>query len=92
MMQIAVTLPSMLANLVGGRRTITVDGGDTVGDALAALTKLHPELAIHIFEHAASLRPHVSVFRNDGVVHDLGEPLMDGDAVTILQAVSGGSR
>lgn len=84
-----VTLPRMLADLVGGRRQIELAGA-TVDGVLAALTSKHPELRVHLFDETGSIRTHVTCFHNDATVSDGSAPIADGDTVVILQAVSGG--
>lgn len=89
MATVTVTLPRMLADLVGGRRHIEV-AGDTVDGLLAALTALHPELRVHLFDETGAIRAHVSCFHNDATISDPTTPIAEGDTVVILQAVSGG--
>ncbi len=85
---VTVTLPRMLADLVGSERRFATNGA-TVGDVLHAVTTRHPELSVHLFDEQGVIRQHVSVFRND----HMAEPeaaVDDGDRIVILQAVSGG--
>ena len=89
MATVTVTLPRMLADLIGGRRHIEV-AGDTVDGALAALTATHPELRVHLYDETGAIRTHVSRFHNDATVSDGTAPIAEGDTVVILQAVSGG--
>ncbi len=89
MARVDVTIPRMLADLVGGQRRFTVDG-DTVDGALAALVERHPELAVHLFDETGAMRQHVTCFHNGVTVAGGPVPIADGDAVVILQAVSGG--
>lgn len=88
-MTVAVTIPTMLAELVKGERTLELQG-TTVGGVLDALFGEHPELRVHVLDESGSIRPHVSCFHNDWTVDDLEEPVADGDSVIVLQAVSGG--
>jgi molybdopterin synthase sulfur carrier subunit len=89
-MKVTATIPTMLAELVKGDRTIELQG-TTVGGVLDALFAVHPELRVHVLDESGSIRPHVSCFRNDRMVDDLEEPVTDGDSVLVLQAVSGGA-
>jgi molybdopterin converting factor small subunit len=83
-----VTIPRMLADLVGGERSIEVEGG-TVGEAVAALCARHPTLRVHLFDESGALREHVRCFRNDRST-GFAETTAASDRITILQAVSGG--
>lgn len=87
-MDVDITVPRMLADLVGTERVIPVPATD-VGGALRALTERHPELRVHLFDETGDLRRNVMCFHNDGpAVFDA--PLQPGDRITVLQAVSGG--
>lgn len=85
---VAVTIPRMLADLVGGDRRFEIEG-ETVQDILDALTARHPELAVHVFDEAGAIRQHVSVFHNDRLAQP-SSAVADRETVVILQAVSGG--
>ena len=89
MAMVIVTLPRMLADLVGGRRHLEV-AGDTVDGVLATLISMHPELRVHLFDETGAMRTHVSCFHNDATISDPTAPVAAGDTVVILQAVSGG--
>lgn len=88
MAAVTVTIPHMLASLIEGRRVHTVEAG-TVWGALHALFDQHPELAVHVFDEAGEIRPHVSCF-HAGSVATIDAPVSDGDEIVVLQAVSGG--
>jgi hypothetical protein len=89
MASVEVTLPRMLADLVGGGRTLAVEG-ETVDGVLAAVVAAHPELGVHIFDETRAVRPHVSCFHNGAMVTDGSAAVAPGDSVVVLQAVSGG--
>ncbi|HEX9854171.1 MAG TPA: MoaD/ThiS family protein [Acidimicrobiia bacterium] len=84
-----VTIPKMLASLVRSERHLAFEAS-TVAGALEALCSAHPELRVHIFDEAGAVRPHVSCFHNATSVADTATPLSEGDAIVVLQAVSGG--
>lgn len=88
MATVEVTLPRMLAGLVGGSRRFAVEAS-TVRGALTAVTERHPELAVHLFDESGSVRQHVSIFHNERAAID-DVALGAGDSIVILQAVSGG--
>lgn len=90
MATVSVSLPRLLADLVGGDRRMTVDADDVVG-ALDAACSRHPQLRVHVFAANGSLRPHVTCLLDGEVVRDaLDRPVADGDEIVVLQAVSGG--
>lgn len=62
-------------------------------DALeTALTQV-PELASYVFDDQRAVRQHVAVFINRQMVQDranLNQPLLPGDKVLVIQALTGG--
>ncbi len=88
-MTVTVVLPTMLARLVGNERKQSVDGS-TVEDVVRNLLVNHPELKVHLFDEAGSIRPHVRFFHNDSGLSELSGAVAEGDTLTVLQAVSGG--
>jgi molybdopterin converting factor small subunit len=87
---VTVSLPRLLADLVGGDRRVSVDADDVAG-ALAAVCARHPQLRVHVFDGAGDVRPHVTCLVDGIVVREtLDRPLADDDEVVVLQAVSGG--
>ncbi len=92
MPSVTIELPSVLAPVVNGERSFTVDA-ETLPGALAALFELQPGLKVHLFDETESFREHVLCFHNQTNtrwMESIDVPLRDGDTITILQAVSGG--
>lgn len=89
MTDVEVRIPTMLAGLVGGSRSVPVSG-ETVSEVLEAVFAVHPELRIHVLDETGSVRPHVAVFNDGAMIRGLDEAVGDGAEITVLQAVSGG--
>ena len=89
MPSIGVTLPSMLATLIGGDRRFELDAANIAG-AVDSLFTRHPELRVHLLDEQGELRHHVMLFHNDRALRALEGTIRDGDTLTVLQAVSGG--
>jgi molybdopterin converting factor small subunit len=89
MATVHVTIPRMLADLVRSERRFDV-AAETIDEVLTAVALTHPELGVHLRNETGAVREHVSLFHNDRVARDLHVPVAEGDAVVILQAVSGG--
>ena len=92
MASVVVHLPSLLAPFAGGRTAIPIEA-ETLRGALDTLVRAHPALAVHLFDESARFRQHVLCFHNQANTRwldDLAVPVAQGDAITILQAVSGG--
>ena len=93
MPQVTVALPSLLAGIVGGARTLAIEA-DTLAGALDELVRRYPALKVHLFDESGGFRPHVLCFHNEENTRWLGSldrPLAVGDVITIVQAVSGGA-
>ncbi|MGH7162161.1 MAG: MoaD/ThiS family protein [Planctomycetota bacterium] len=92
MARVRVELPSMLAALLGGARTIAAEG-TTLGEALGDAFAKHPSLRVHIVDESGALRRHVLCFHNEvnsRWSEGMDRPLGEGDRITFVQAVSGG--
>lgn len=92
MPEIAVILPTLLADVVNGQKRVHVSAG-TLVEAFMDLKKRHPKLAVHIFDETGNLREHVLCFLNDTNtrwLESMNQSLVEGDSLTIVQAVSGG--
>ena len=62
-------------------------------EALETALKAAPELAHYVFDDQRAVRKHVAVFVNRQMVLDridLNQPLMPGDRVLVIQALTGG--
>ncbi len=92
MPQVTVALPSLLAGIVAGARTLPIEA-DTLAGALDELVRQYPALKIHLFDESGAFRQHVLCFHNEEStrwLQSLDRPLAAGDVITIMQAVSGG--
>lgn len=86
---IRLMLPSALRSRVAGRSEIEVDGQRVV-EVLQDLERRYPELSGWVLDERGRLRPHVNLFRGSQRVEATTE-LAPGDALQIVQAISGGS-
>ena len=91
-MAIEVRIPTILRTYTGGAKS--VDGsGSTLGELLINLDTEHGGLRDRLVD-GANLRRFVNVYLNDEDVRFLGgleTPVSDGDTVTVLPAVAGGT-
>ena len=92
-MAIEVRIPTILRNYTGGAKSVE-GAGDTVAALLSDLDARHPGLRGRLVTDEGALHRFVNVYVNDEDVRFLGAldaKLNDGDGVTILPAVAGGS-
>ncbi len=77
-------------------RVVAVDvaPGETVGDALDALLRTHPDLRDRVLDDG-DVADHINVLRNGRSVHHgdgLETVLAEGDELALFPPVSGGHR
>ena len=94
-MEVRIDLPGLLAGVLG--RDHLVVEAETLAGALAAAYAATPALRPLLEDEAGVLREHVLVLLRTagGTVdsrwlEDLERPLEPGDAIVVMQAVSGG--
>lgn len=93
-MPISIVLPHVLTPYAQGNATIVVaEQCDTVAEALAAVGARYPALTDRVLTEQGDVRLHVNVFVGDESIRfmdGLQTPVTDGEAITIVAAVSGG--
>ena len=93
-MAIEVRIPTILRTHTGGAKTVEGDGS-TLGALVDDLDSKHPGLKNRLVTDEGKLHRFVNVYVNDEDVRfigGLGAPVHDGDTVTVLPAVAGGTR
>ncbi|GAA2144046.1 MoaD/ThiS family protein [Kitasatospora kazusensis] len=92
-MAIEVRIPTILRTYTDGQKAVE-GAGSNLEELFADLDARHPGIAARLLD-AGELRRFVNVYLNDEDVRFLDgvtTSLTDGDSVTILPAVAGGSR
>lgn len=89
-MPVTVRTGSALKVLFNGKQTVSAEG-KTVGELLDYL-----KIRERICDNTGKLRRHFNIHVNDGedirLLQGLDTPVNDGDTVTILSAIAGGSE
>jgi molybdopterin synthase sulfur carrier subunit len=91
-MAIEVRVPTILRQYTGGAKVVE-GSGDTLAALIDDVEARHPGLRDRLTD-AGGLRRFVNVYLNDEDVRfldGLKTPVTDGDSVTVLPAVAGGS-
>ncbi len=91
-MAIEVRIPTILRTYTGGAKAVEADG-KTLDELLDNLEAAHAGLRARLVDDG-KLRRFVNVYLNDEDVRFLGgleTEVKDGDTVTVLPAVAGGS-
>jgi adenylyltransferase/sulfurtransferase len=92
-MTVKMKIPTALRHFVGNQEIVQVHAA-TVGDAIKQLVKSYPTLERHILTDAGDLRNFVNVYVNEQDIRymkNAGTPVKDGDTVTIVPAIAGGT-
>lgn len=87
-----ILIPTPLAQYAAGLREVEVQG-ETVAQALAALTAAHPDLQKHLFNDTGKLRSFVNVYANDEDIRYLDKEatrLGPADTLSIVPSIAGG--
>ena len=83
-----VLIPGPLRSYTKARE-VEADGA-TLAELLAALDCRYPGIRFRMIDEQDMMRPHVRFFVKGEQVLDLARPLRPGDALFIVQALSGG--
>jgi len=88
-----VLIPTPLRQYAGKQDAVNLHGG-TVGEVLHALTSQYADLRRHLYTDEGKLRSFVNVYVNDDDIRYLNKeatPLKEGDTVSIVPSIAGGS-
>ena len=92
-MAATVKLPTILRKHAGNEAKVSAEG-DTLSALLANLEASYPGITKNVINPDGGLHRFINVYLNDEDVRYLGSletPIKDGDTVSILPAVAGGS-
>ncbi|MFQ5355885.1 MAG: MoaD/ThiS family protein [Mariprofundaceae bacterium] len=92
-MSIAVRIPTPLRKLTGGADEVSVTAA-SVGALINNLEEVHPGLKERLCDESGEIRRFVNIYVNDEDVRFLQgkeTTLNDGDDVSIVPAIAGGS-
>ncbi len=89
-----IHIPTPLRQYVGKQASVDVSGS-TVGEAMDSLVSQHPDLRKHLYTDDGKLRAFVNLYLNDEDIRYLQKEattLKDGDNISIVPSIAGGSR
>lgn len=92
-MSVTIHIPTPLRSYTDGKAAVDVSG-ETVGQALGALTTAHPKLTKHLRNDNGSLRSFVNVYLGDEDIRFLNKEdtaLSEGAELTIVPSIAGGA-
>src|SRR5271157_4695253 len=88
-----ILIPTPLRQFAGAHDSVDI-AASTVGQALATLSTQFGDLRKHLYNDEGKLRSFVNVYVNDEDIRYLQKdatPLKDGDTVSIVPSIAGGS-
>ena len=92
-MAVEVRIPTILRSYTGEQKAVSAEGA-TLAAVIDDLESRHAGIKGRLITDEGKLHRFVNVYVNDEDVRFLGSletPLKDGDSVTVLPAVAGGS-
>ncbi len=92
-MSIRVRIPTPLKKLTG-EQDVIIASGKTVGDVIQWLTEKYPALEERLKDEKGELRKFINIYVNDEdirFIQNLETPVNDGDQISIIPAIAGGS-
>lgn len=92
-MEVYIRIPSPLKKLAGDQDVIKGQGS-TVGEVIHWLTETYPNLKERLRDENGEVRRFINIYVNDEdirFIKNLQTPLKDGDRISIIPAIAGGS-
>lgn len=92
-MNVRVRIPTPLRKLVGEHDIISADG-NTVGEVIHWLTETYPGLRERLHDEQGQVRRFINIYVNEEdirFIRNLETPVKDGDQISIIPAIAGGS-
>ena len=92
-MEVNVRIPTPLKKLAGEQDVIKAKG-ETVGEVLQWLTETYPGLQERLRDERGEVRRFINIYVNDEdirFIKNLETPLKEGDQLSIIPAIAGGS-
>src|SRR4030066_470649 len=92
-MEVNVRIPTPLKKLTG-EQDIVKARGKTVGEVIQWLTETYPGLRERLRDEQGEVRRFINIYVNDEdirFIQNLETPEKDGDQISIIPAIAGGS-
>jgi adenylyltransferase/sulfurtransferase len=88
-----ILIPTPLRQFTGGADSVDFSGA-SVAEVLGALVSAHPDLKKNLYNDEGKLRSFVNIYVNDEDIRYLSKdatPVSDGDTISIIPSIAGGS-
>ena len=93
-MSISVRIPTVMRNATNSVAIVQC-AGKTISEVIADLTTQYPNLKDILFDSDSNLHKYVNIYLSDDDIRYIGgleAEVKDGDEITLLPAVAGGSN
>jgi molybdopterin synthase sulfur carrier subunit len=90
---IKVRIPTPLRPMTGGKSEVELTG-NTVSEIIDNLGSAHPGIKERVYDEQGEIRRFINIYVNEEDIRFLtgkDTPLKDGDEVSIIPAIAGGS-
>jgi len=90
---IKVRIPTPLRPMTGGKNVVEI-AGNTVSEIIDNLGSAHPGIKERVYDEQGEVRRFINIYVNEEDIRFLtgkDTPLKDGDEVSIIPAIAGGS-
>jgi sulfur-carrier protein len=90
---IKVRIPTPLRPMTGGKSEVEI-AGNTVSEIIENLGSAHPGIKERLYDEKGEVRRFINIYVNEEDIRFLTgkeTPLKDGDEVSIIPAIAGGS-
>lgn len=88
-----VFVPTALRRFTAGQSRVEASGA-TVGEVIGELESSYPGIGERLLDESGNVKRFINVFRNDDEIRTLdglGTTVGDGDKISIVPAMAGGS-
>ena len=93
-MAVKVRIPTPLQKLAGGQSELTAEGA-TLKEVLINLEAVYPGFMERLYSEEGELRRFINIYVNEEDIRFLesdNTAVKDGDTISIIPAIAGGSR
>jgi sulfur-carrier protein len=90
---IKVRIPTPLRPMTGGKSELEI-AGNTVSEIIDNLSSAHPGIKERVYDEQGEVRRFINIYVNEEDIRFLtgkDTPLKDGDEVSIIPAIAGGT-
>ncbi|GHV51778.1 MoaD family protein [Synergistales bacterium] len=92
-MPVTIQIPTALRAFTDSKSEIQAEGS-TAEEVIKNFAETYPDIRTHLYDENGKLRSFINIYLGDSNIKDLaglGTPTKDGDALTLVPAIAGGT-